>query len=424
MFQGKVRYYIYIFSSIILSNNITFILFYSLLRTTKTGGLPHLSYVARKSEPLGTEFKNLVDGLSGEMMWLEVQEGKDRMKKKPYQNLGGTAACVMRGVKESCDFLNLLPNNNADTTPNHSPRLYFGDSWFGLIKAAINVAKSGHHACFMIKTGYSKTPKKYLEETMKDFPGGTWITLETEIDSVSLVCIGYKYNKRNILTFIFTKGAGSTAQGDPYEARFPDKFGNVCVRHVARPSILSTYFQVSNKVDLHNQARQYELRLEKKWVTTNPYFRLYTTMLGINVIDTWKVMKDKHSNLFGTIADFINVLCNDMLNRGKEELEANLMPVVSLNTSSSSVSSITVNQGIQGHTREYLKNKRQVRCIWCSRVDLVEKKTTMKCLECGYGFCRQGACWSHHVAMGGVPRAPEKGTKKRKVNDVVCEVIN
>ena len=64
-----------------------------------------MSYVARKPEPLGAEFKNLVDGLSGEMMWLEVQEGKDRMKKKPYQNLGGTAACVMRGVKESCDFL-------------------------------------------------------------------------------------------------------------------------------------------------------------------------------------------------------------------------------------------------------------------------------------------------------------------------------
>ena len=124
-------------------------------------------------------------------------------------------------------------------------------------------------------------------------------------------------------------------------------------------------------------------------------------------------MKAKHSNLFGTIADFINVLCSDMLNRGKEELGANLMPEVSLNTSTSSVSSITVHQVVQGHTREYLKNKRQVRCIWCNRVDLVEKKTTMKCVECGYGFCRQGACWSHHVAMGGVPRAPKKGTKKR-----------
>ena len=381
--------------------------------------------MARKPEPLGTEFKNLVDGLIGEMMWLEVQEGKDCMKKKPHQkDLGGTAACVLRGVQESCDLLNLLPNNDDDSTTDHLPRLYFGDSWFGSVKAAISVAKSGNHACFIIKNGYSKTPKKYLEETMKDFPGGTWITLESEIDNVSLVCIGFKYNKRNVLTFICTKGAGSTAKGDPYEARFPDKFGNVCVRHVARPSILGTYFQVSNKVDLHNQARQYELKLEKKWVTTNPYFRLYTTMVGINVIDTWKAMKAKHSNLFGTIAEFIDILCSDMLKRGKEELGANLMPEVSLNTSSSSVSSMTMHQVIQGHTREYLKNKRQVRCIWCSRVNLIEKKTTMKCLECGFGFCRQGSCWSHHVAMGGIPRAPKKGTKRRKVKDAICEVIN
>ena len=311
--------------------------------------------MARKPEPLGTEFKNLVDRLTGEMMWLEVQEGKDRMKNKPYQNLGGTAACVLRAVRAFCEFLN-LPSDD-DTTTDHSPRLYVGDSWFGSIKAAIGVAKSGHHACFMIKNGYSKTPKKYLEETMKDYPGGTWITLETEIDSVALVCIGYKYNKKNVLTFIFTKSVGSTSQGDPYEARFPDKFGNVCVRYVARPSVLSTYFQVSNKVDLHNQARQYELKLEKKWVTTNPYFRLYTTMLGMTVIDTWKVMKAKHSKLFGTIADFINILCSDMLKRSKI-LGTNLAPEVSVHTSSSSISSLTVNEVKQCHTREYLKNKK------------------------------------------------------------------
>ena len=64
-------------------------------------------------------------------------------------------------------------------------------------------------------------------------------------------------------------------------------------------------------------------------------------MLGMDVIDNWKAMKAKHSNLFGTIADFINLLCSDMLNRDKEELRANLIPEITLNTSPSSVSSIT-----------------------------------------------------------------------------------
>ena len=379
--------------------------------------MPHLSFVARKPEPLGTEFKNIVDGLSGEMLWLEIQEGKYRMKNKQFQNLGSTAACVLRGVKDTFDFKR-LPSTNDD---DDSPRLYFGDSWFGSVKAAVAVAKAGNHACFIIKTGYSKSPKKYLDDKMKDFPGGTWITLETEIDSVSIVCIGYKYNKRNVLTFILTKGAGSSKHGDPYEARFPDKFGNVCVRHIARPEIISTYFQVSNKVDLHNQARQYELKLEKKWVTTDPYFRLYSTLVGINVIDAWKCMRSKDKS-FRTISSFTNILCSDMIERA-DELVATTVPEVSISTSSSSLSSVTLGQAQSEHTRVFLKNKKQVRCIWCSRVDLLEKKTTMKCLECGYGFCREGPCWSHHVAMCGVPRAPKKGTKKRKKSDSICEVI-
>lgn len=77
---------------------------------------------------------------------------------------------------------------------------------------------------------------------------------------------------------------------------------------------------------------------------------------------------------------------------------------------------------IKPHTKIYLKN-RQVRCIWCSRVNPVEKKTT--CKECGKGFCQDSSglsCWSDHVAIGGVPAAPARGTKKRKVRE--CEGVD
>ena len=33
-------------------------------------------------------------------------------------------------------------------------------------------------------------------------------------------------------------------------------------------------------------------------------------------------------------------------------------------------------------TMEFLKGGKQVRCICCSRVNLIERKTTLKCLEC------------------------------------------
>ena len=40
----------------------------------------------------------------------------------------------------------------------------------------------------------------------------------------------------------------------------------------------------------------------------------------------------------------------------------------------------------------------------------------MKCKECDRSFCRKPDCWSHHVAYGGVPMQPKKGTRKRLPN--------
>jgi hypothetical protein len=66
-------------------------------RASKTGGLPHLSFIKRKPRPLGTEFKAAADGTHGIMLWLEIQEGKGKMKTKPLVGaLGANAACALR----------------------------------------------------------------------------------------------------------------------------------------------------------------------------------------------------------------------------------------------------------------------------------------------------------------------------------------
>ena len=71
----------------------------------------------------------------------------------------------------------------------------------------------------MIKTSHRRYPKKWLEETMSDWPGGSHIVLETVCDEVPLLAVGYKYNKRKVLCFIATKGAGHTEPGVSYEAK-------------------------------------------------------------------------------------------------------------------------------------------------------------------------------------------------------------
>ena len=50
---------------------------------------------------MGTEFENLVDGLSGQVIWLAIQEWVERIPTRKYGNLEGTVAYVVCGVKLS-----------------------------------------------------------------------------------------------------------------------------------------------------------------------------------------------------------------------------------------------------------------------------------------------------------------------------------
>ena len=57
----------------------------------KSGNLPNISYIMRKTENLGTELKAVAStSCNGPIIYLEVQEGKEPMKKKLYFSTCGT----------------------------------------------------------------------------------------------------------------------------------------------------------------------------------------------------------------------------------------------------------------------------------------------------------------------------------------------
>ena len=71
-------------------------------QTTAKGNLPHLSYIFWKPEPLGTEFKTVACSVTGALLFIEVQRGKEGMKDILYQQeLGSTAACMKRVMEET-----------------------------------------------------------------------------------------------------------------------------------------------------------------------------------------------------------------------------------------------------------------------------------------------------------------------------------
>ena len=45
-------------------------------QTSKNGGLLNISYIIRKPEPLGTEFKTVYCLMTSVMMYMEIQQGK------------------------------------------------------------------------------------------------------------------------------------------------------------------------------------------------------------------------------------------------------------------------------------------------------------------------------------------------------------
>ncbi len=126
----------------------------------------------------------------------------------------------------------------------------------------------GFHYVGQVKTAHKHYPKAWLEEKMKDMGAGTWLCLKatTPGDEVPLIAVSYKYNKKRVLLFIMTEGAGSTRPGAPYNCQFRNKNG-IVVKKVPHPDFITKYFDCANAVDIHNQIRQGTIRLEKRWVT-------------------------------------------------------------------------------------------------------------------------------------------------------------
>ena len=83
--------------------------------------------------------------MPGAMLWLEIQEGKEKMANKEHQNLGSTAGCTLRGVCAMQDFMFFpsLEVKREGEEDERRQRVLFADSWFGSVKTVTNIGNSG-----------------------------------------------------------------------------------------------------------------------------------------------------------------------------------------------------------------------------------------------------------------------------------------
>jgi hypothetical protein len=427
-------------------------------RKDKLGGLPNISYIQRKPRPLGTEMKCVADAVTGMMVHLEIQEGRDAMRKARLSaEQGVTAACTVRLADAVGD--------------NAVSRTYVADSWFGSVKvcmqcvpvlhamqlwecavlltcmqcntealshmkrcltvlvcktwplmqvdnkshmsmqAAVEVSKLGQHLIACVKTSHAHFPKDWLLTTLQPLPAGSRVVLTSTVNGQDLMAVGYKYNRRKVLFFVATRGAGVTTDGQPYLQRFPDAHGNLVVREVPRPAVVSKYFEVSPRVDNHNQSRQDDLGLEELWQTQDCFFRLHCTLAGMHATDCWKAARfhlAAHHPLknasMQTFADRLaTALVVNNLTSTPDSTRASLRkrPLADVTNTPAMASTDAHTVGHFQVPKKGGKN-RQVRCKWCSVTERRESWTSYYCEACGFGLCAPNAghnrtCWAQHA---------------------------
>ena len=404
-------------------------------RTTAKGKLPHISFIKRKPEPLGTELKSIACSETKIMLGLEIQRGKDDKTETKYidEVRLKTSACTMRLVEATCQRLDAGAAHDVSKNNDATNDCFLGDSWFGSVPTALGLKRVLQHptdSITQIKTAHARYPKKFLESAMKNWPGGSYLVMEGEIDGDVLYAVGYKYCKAKTLCFLFTEGASSTEPGEPYRANWKDENGNSMFRDIPRPECCARYFLDCNIIDVLNQMRQKELRLEKYWVTHDGFFRLIVTVFGICVVDVWNGYKHhlakNHRHKKCELMEMVNMMAKDLIeNRMSEDLviqsEATsiLVPPAEISTSSqTTISPLTagLSRGVPPEvvaelesmkhfliaTDEYMREprmtqnartqtaatrnqnrKRRYACVECkAKGNPKESKTVFHCSEC------------------------------------------
>lgn len=156
--------------------------------------------MARKPEPIGTEFKCIADAILGVMLFIEVTRaapdktplGFDEVKPKIKSN----AKCTMRMAKAV---------STMKTCDKTSP-LFLGDSWFGTLDCCVQMkSKIKADTILVIKQGCSFFPKAFFERNMSHWATGTHMVLEANHKGVDLIALGYKYRQRDIYSLLDQK---------------------------------------------------------------------------------------------------------------------------------------------------------------------------------------------------------------------------
>ena len=136
-------------------------------QTTTTGDLLHLSFIFRKPEALGIEFKCVTCADTGVLLFVEFHNRRKGMLESEFEKeFGETTACMLRLVQGT---------KNSGQRLRHAEivkEIYLGDWWFSGFKTAQLVDEyEGVKWIGPSKTNKTGFPISILEITMREWTG-------------------------------------------------------------------------------------------------------------------------------------------------------------------------------------------------------------------------------------------------------------
>ena len=115
-------------------------------RTTEKGNLPHLSYIFHKPYPLRTQFKTVACYVSGDLLFIELQRGKQGINHSKYQQgIGATASCIKITLEATRGI-------GQKYRKGETNECFIFDSWFSSKSLEESAMEVGANLVGMVKT--------------------------------------------------------------------------------------------------------------------------------------------------------------------------------------------------------------------------------------------------------------------------------
>jgi len=297
-------------------------------KTSKEGGFPNISWEPRKPVPLGTMLRNCAECISGVMAFQDVVMNAERQQLKHY---------FFSDVEALTKETSSLPNKSDMSAPTAEVLRQAegaqikeggwcgGDAWFGSVQSAVELKKRlGVYGTFVVKNNKQMFPMEALHSVMKArhgrYPAGHWVVMRSIISGVPLIAIVYAWSQKGLSYFISTCGK-TTPSIHKYESKFEDEWGNTTFKLIPRPEIVHFLYEYCPLIDEHNKARQSLLALEKRWLTKNCWYRLMCTVVGMCVVDMYRLYRYHEIKIRGNdqatvdslrIIKFTDMICGNL----------------------------------------------------------------------------------------------------------------